>query len=416
MRFSKINIILLASTLAVLSLIYIQVRWMQKSHDLIENQFNQRVKMALCSAVESLDDDESIPQPSFQFPNTLVTPKVEMTPQCATVDDFESANIQKLESALAKSLAFYNVDLPYEIKITEGKIECSMFSCSLTPLKNGKQQIRVIFPDKEQYIFDEMSWMFMMSVLILLFVVLVLWAANHTLLRQKRISEINIDFFNNMAHEFRTPLTSIQLAMKLMTKKQPEIADSKYLGVIRRESKQLLQQVERVLHLAKMEGNEYELQKAPVALDALLDTTIDEMEMLIKAKNATVQVSKSADMNWEVLGDAFHLGNAFRNLIDNALKYSSDQPLIDIELKKHPKGIQVIFQDNGIGISKSEQSLVFNKYHRAKMDNANSQKGFGIGLAYVKMIVERHKGIVNIVSELQRGSRFDVIIPNSMSE
>jgi hypothetical protein len=88
MRFSKINIILLASTLAVLSLIYIQVRWMQKSHDLIENQFNQRVKMALCSAVESLDDDESIPQPSFQFPNTLVTPKVEMTPQCATVDDF----------------------------------------------------------------------------------------------------------------------------------------------------------------------------------------------------------------------------------------------------------------------------------------------------------------------------------------
>jgi signal transduction histidine kinase len=415
MRFSKINIILLASTLAVLSLIYIQVRWMQKSHDLIENQFNQRVKMALCSAVESLDDDESIQQPSFQFPNTLATPKVEMTPQCATVDDFESANIQRLESALAKSLAFYNVDLPYEIKITEGKIECSMFSCSLTPLKNGKQQIRVIFPDKEQYIFDEMSWMFMMSVLILLFVVLVLWAANHTLLRQKRISEINIDFFNNMAHEFRTPLTSIQLAMKLMTKKQPEIADSKYLGVIRRESKQLLQQVERVLHLAKMEGNEYELQKAPVALDALLDTTIDEMEMLIKAKNATVQVSKSADMNWEVLGDAFHLGNAFRNLIDNALKYSSDQPLIDIELKKHPKGIQVIFQDNGIGISKSEQSLVFNKYHRAKMDNANSQKGFGIGLAYVKMIVERHKGIVNIVSELQRGSRFDVIIPSSMN-
>lgn len=410
MRFCKTNIILLASTLAVLSLIYIQVRWMQKSHDLIESQFNQRVKMALCSAVESLDDDNSV-EPFYKLPNALTTPKVEMTPKCGTIEDVESANIQKLESALAKSLAFYNVDLPYEIKITEDKIECSMFSCSLTPLADGNKQIRVVFPDKEQYIFDEMSWMFMMSVLILLFVALVLWAANHTLLRQKRISEINIDFFNNMAHEFRTPLTSIQLAMNLMTKKQPEIADSKYLGVIRRESKQLLNQVERVLHLAKMEGDEYELQKAPVALDKLLDRTIDEMEMLIKAKNATIQVSKSADVNWEVLGDAFHLGNAFRNLIDNALKYSSDEPLIDIQLRKHPKGIQVIFQDNGIGISKSEQSLVFNKYHRAKMDNANSQKGFGIGLAYVKMIVERHKGIVNIVSELQRGSRFDVIIP-----
>ncbi|MGB0861327.1 MAG: sensor histidine kinase [Saprospiraceae bacterium] len=406
MRFCKINIILFASTLAVLALIFIQVRWMQKSHDLIENQFNQRVKMAICTAVESLDDDVEV----VTFA-PLVSPKVEMTPQCGRIEDIQAINIKRLELALAKSLAFYNVDLPYEIKVSEGKIECSMFSCSLTPLKDGKKQVQVLFPDKEQYFFGEMSWLFIMSVLILLFVVLVLWAANHTLLQQKRISEMNIDFFNNMAHEFRTPLTSVKLAMNLLIKKEPELSNNKYLNIMRRESKQLLRQVERVLHLAKMEGGEYELQKRPIALDKLLDNTIDEMEMLVKAKNATIQVSKSENMDWEVLGDAFHLGNAFRNLIDNALKYSAEKPLIEIQLKKHPKGIQVIFQDNGIGISKSEQSLIFNKYHRAKMDNTNSQKGFGIGLAYVKMIIERHKGMVNIVSELQAGSRFDVIIP-----
>ena len=393
MNFSKINPILLASTLAVIALIFIQVRWMQKSHDLLEEQFNNRVKTALCSAVESLDNNTSI-----QLQNN-----------CVKVKGVTENNIDELNLALSRSLSFYDIDLPFQIELSKEKAACDMLSCSVSPLENGTEMVTVDFPDKERYIFSKMGFMLVMSIIILLFVLAVLLAANRALFRQKRISEINIDFFNNLAHEFRTPLTSIKLATSLFKKKQPLLADNKFIHIIRRESEQLSGQVDRVLHLAKMERNEYQLEKEPIQIEELITATIQEMEMHIKAKNAQITIEKES-VGW-IEGDRFHLKNAFRNLIDNALKYSKGEPIIHIHLKNHPKGIQVIFQDNGVGISKNDQELVFDKYHRVKTGNPHEQKGFGLGLAYVKMIIERHQGIVQLVSELKVGSRFDLFFP-----
>ena len=399
--FSRINIILVASTVAVLALIFIQVQWMRQSRNLLEEGFNNRVKMALCSAVESLNDENT---------------DIEVSATCATIEGVNEVNIDKLDVAFQKSLMFYNIDLPFKLSVARGKaIECSMLSCSINPYATDldlpdNAQVKVNFPSKNQHLMGKMSFMFGSSILILLFVVGVLWFANVTLLRQKRISEINVDFFNNMAHEFRTPLTSIKLAMNLLFKKQSNLKGDKYLGIIQRESKKLHQQVESVLHLAKMEDGEYELKIEPVAVQELIQKTILCMEMHIKSKNAVVNFDIQ-EGEWIVPADSFHLGNAFRNLIDNALKYNENQPIINISLQKNEEHIHVLFEDNGIGISKHNQAMVFNKFQRIKNGNRHDNKGFGLGLAYVKMIVERHKGAIKIFSELKSGSRFDLALP-----
>ena len=134
------------------------------------------------------------------------------------------------------------------------------------------------------------------------------------------------------------------------------------------------------------------------------------MEMQAKSKNAIINF-EIPDGDWTIPADSFHLGNAFRNLIDNALKYNENQPIINISLQKDNEHIHVLFEDNGIGISKHNQAMIFNKFQRIKDGDRHNAKGFGLGLAYVKMIVERHKGVVKIFSELKSGSRFDLALP-----
>lgn len=383
--------------MAVLALIFIQVQWMRQSKELLEEGFNNRVKMALCLGVESLND------------NT----KIEVTASCAKIDGVNDFNINELNESVERALTFYDINLPYDLRIESGcEIKCSKFSCSVSPLAEdlNERQVAITFPTKDSYFLGKMSFMLVSSILILLFVVGVLWFTVATLIRQQRITDINVDFFNNMAHEFRTPLTSIKLAMNLMVKKSPQLKDNNYLNIIQRESKKLHKQVESVLHLAKIESGEYELKKEPVELQQLINRTIECMEMQINAKNAIVNFEHQAG-DWTVEADSFHLGNAFRNLIDNALKYNENQPVINIYIKKDTQGIHVTFEDNGIGISKQNQAMIFNKFQRVKNGNRHDTKGFGLGLAYVKMIIERHKGVINIFSELKTGSRFDLILP-----
>ena len=227
---------------------------------------------------------------------------------------------------------------------------------------------------------------------------------------RKKISEIHKEFFNNLAHEFRTPLTNIRLASKMIGKRKANVDPDRYLKVIEQETAKLNHQVERVLHLAKLENGEYALQKNKICLAELLQEVISDMQLQIQSKNASVQL-EVLEEDVAVMGDRFHLSNAFRNLIDNALKYSKDDPRLDIRVKRAGDEILLSFQDNGIGIKPQEQEYVFDRYFRVSTGNVHDAKGFGLGLSYVKAIVERHKGIIKVFSEWQQGTRFDLSLP-----
>jgi len=413
---NRTTYVIIASTIALIALFFLQVSWMMESRDLIEEQFDQKVRMALCLAAETLDKD-GVDQDSTIAEAGAMCGPVGISESGFQMSTRVPNEKEEVDAALAVALDFYEVTLPYELEILNGSCapsqEGSPYCCSLSPFMVGCSDLMSInFPTKGEYIFGKMKFMLFSSIIILLFITLVFIFANHTLLRQKQVQQINKDFFNNMAHEFNTPLTNITLANKLLMKKHKNLEADKFVKVIQEESDKLKNQVERVLQLGNLENGEYELQKEPLQIDQLLQGVIKGMELQIQERNANIQLDISTT-GLTVMGDKFHLGNAFRNIIDNALKYSKETPSINIRVEETKEGVLILFKDNGMGISKKEQTLVFDKYHRAANGDLHDQKGFGLGLSYVKMIVERHYGFVKVISDINKGCRFDLFIPRT---
>ena len=171
-------------------------------------------------------------------------------------------------------------------------------------------------------------------------------------------------------------------------------------------------QIERILFLAKIESGEYSLKKEVLDIKKILTEVADSMALAVNIANGKL-VLHFPDHHPRVWGDRLHLSNVFRNLIDNALKYSKEAPFIEIFLSDDEKQVKVLFRDNGIGISSQDQSHIFEKFQRVNTGNLRQAKGFGIGLSYVKTIIELHKGLVRVKSELNQGSEFQLIIPNA---
>ena len=420
MQFSRTSYVIAASTLALIALIAFQVKWLSDSRNFIEEQFDEKVRLALCYAVGNM-----VVEPSLYCgtsPESCVPVSSEgCLPLVQEGDDFKVTSNSPfertaLDSILEDAFDFYAIDMDYQVSILEQENfnsfgEFPTYQCSLNTLeKNDKYVLSITFPERKDYVYAKMKFMSISSMVILFFITSVFIFANYSLLRQKRMNQINNEFFNNMAHEFRTPLTNISLAGNLLTKKNPDLQENRYLNIVKKESKKLHQQVERVLHLAKLENGEYQLEKENLCANSLIKEVLAGMDIQIKEKNAKVVFQSEGD-NISLHADKFHLGNAFRNLIDNALKYSCRDPKINIQMKQEKEGVSIQVEDNGIGICKKDQKGVFEKYQRVNTGDVHNQKGFGIGLAYVKMIIERHQGAIKVFSDLNKGTRFDLFLP-----
>ena len=431
--FNRIVYLISAASLALIALFVLQVKWMTNSHALIEEQFDQKVRLALCNTIESLNGGklDCGPNPMSCLPDLSAKDKdsnegfanasaTSCLPVKSSADLFQvspqnTVDLAKVDSTLSKMLAFYDISLPYELSIYNGrcnpKNKSGGYCCAMDPFETASGELlNIRFPGKNQYILSRLKFMLFSSILILLFITVVFAYAIYALKRQKQIDKINRNFFNSMAHEFRTPLTNISLATRFLAKQKPNPKEAQYLDIVDSESKRLKHQVERALHLAKFENGEYQLEKAPLDVLGLLKEVVEHMNVQIQEKVAKVRLDVQTN-DLVVLGDKFHLGNAFRNLLDNALKYSPDNVEITISIQKNQDGILILFQDNGIGISKKDQQLVFKEYKRSKLFSHDNQSGFGLGLAYVKMIVERHNGFIKVISELNKGCRFDLFLP-----
>lgn len=409
MQFHKGSALLVATALAIIGLVIFQLTWIRHSRQLSEEIFNQRVTMALCSTVENYcdgalcqkGDDEALACGTKTSSN-MVPVNVE--------------NDAAFRAELRKSLDFYQIHLEYRlILVDEASSQTQGTRCGwLIPLPAAAGEepalLQLDFPNKNAFVLGEMKFMIAATVLILLFTTIVLLSANWALLRQKRLLQTNVDFFNNMAHEFRTPLTNVGLAAGMLARKDPDIKGRNLLEIIRRENAKLLAQVERILHLARLENGDHALKKENLLLLDLLQSVVDEMDMQIQERGAMVVISPAPD-RLEVFGDRLHLGNVFRNLLDNALKYGGSNPEIIISVKEQFQGLLISIQDNGAGIPSTERKLIFQKFQRAGQGDLHEQKGFGLGLAYVKSMVEMHKGFVRVSSELDQGSVFEVFLP-----
>lgn len=391
-----------AAALGILALIAFQVVWMRHSRVLLEEQFNNRVKMALCSAVETVAEN---PSSTAEIRACCAAP----SDNCAQ-NNIALMDKPEMKAALTKALEFYNINLPYESHVTPCDGE-NQYTCSLEPIMaNDSLQLRLDFQGKDGYFLERMGLMLGASVGILLFIFALFAVATYYLLRQKRMSDRNRDFFNQMTHEFRTPLTNIRLAGTMLERKTPGMTDNQYLGIIKKECSHLTHQVENVLYLAGLEKGEYNLQKTEVDLKKLAGEVIAGMDLQIKERGAQIHLGKNIPEP-VISGDAFHLKNAFRNLIDNALKYCGEKPEVTIDFQSDAAGTNVLFTDNGQGLAPADQKKVFRKFQRCDNAFASGEKGFGIGLSYVKKIVEMHRGNITVSGGNGSGACFNLFFP-----
>lgn len=336
-----------------------------------------------------------------------------------------------IDSMLRKELAAKHIQLNYAFGIAPQapkqakdwifvsnasiKKHTPQFMAALFPndLHASGQFLHVYFPDSMGFIWQTMGVNLLGSAILLFIMVGCFYIAMMTILKQKKLAEIKNDFINNMTHEFKTPISTISLATQLI-QEDASVHDNgsiqRYLGIIKDENVRLGQQVERVLQTAQMEREEIVLKKKQINMHELIQQVIEMNQPMLMAKNGVIHTAFS-DLPAELLIDEVHMSNVINNLIDNAVKYSAEAPEITIETKVIDSTFTILVTDKGIGMQKDVLTQVFEPFYRVPTGNVHNVKGFGLGLSYVKKIVEAHGGNVHVKSQLGKGSTFEITIP-----
>jgi two-component system phosphate regulon sensor histidine kinase PhoR len=248
----------------------------------------------------------------------------------------------------------------------------------------------------------------------LLFTSLVLFCFIYTIgiiVRQKKVGEMKTDFINNMTHEFKTPIATISLAsdsIPMVIKDEERV--NKFVNIIRQENQRMLRQVEKVLQISKAEKDDLQLNITEINVNELAQVAADNTSLLVQSKGGTLTTDLSATLPI-IEGDQTHISNIIHNLLDNANKYSKETPEIHVATKDTKDGVEIVIEDKGIGMTKESLKFIFDKFYRVHTGNLHDVKGFGLGLSYVKSMVDRHYGNVKVKSELNKGSTFTVFLP-----
>jgi len=273
----------------------------------------------------------------------------------------------------------------------------------------------IYFPNQKLFIYKSLHILLGSSLLFTLFILITFYFTFRTILNQKKLSEIKSDFINNMTHEFKTPIATINLATDNIG--NPMIIDkpahiSPFLKIIKEENKRMNNQVERVLQMSLIEKQDFQLVKIKADLHILIQEAVEKIKLLAEQKSALIETDLQADLTIFNV-DEVHFTNVIMNLLENALKYSKETPKIKVSTQNTNSGIEIRISDNGIGMTKEQQSKAFEKFFRATKGNIHNVKGFGLGLSYVKAITDQHNGHIFVKSKLGEGTTFRLILPYS---
>lgn len=280
-------------------------------------------------------------------------------------------------------------------------------------LQEKTTYLYIYFPGQQEVMSGSLGFLGISSLALSIVMILLFSFALYVIYRQKKLSDIKNDFVNNMTHELKTPISTISLASQMLNDKSIPL-EKKNTGniskIIQTESKRLGYQVERVLQMAVLDQGHLVVKKEKIALSNVVVNVVNNFKLQIEDKQGSIDLIDES-LSDLILGDKVHLTNVITNLIDNAVKYSMDSPIIRIKLYNAGDWLVLSVRDNGIGISKENQKKVFEKFYRVSTGNLHDVKGFGLGLSYVKLIVEEHEGTIKLTSEFNKGTQFDVKFP-----
>jgi len=413
MRNNKLQVFLITITfLSLLALLAIQVSWILKAADIQEKQFNHSVKLAINLIVDKVSQDDSI---------------------CKGVADcigkggktscyksmYNRIEWSRLDSIVQFALKQYNISTTYELDIVDTRKDQDFKTCKKTYFSNSLENIllqnvelKIKFPKKREFIVAQIGAIFISSIILIILVSISFLLIVKYYKREKMLYRNTRDFINNITHEFKTPITNIALANSMISKDSKVAADQKlnhYTSIIRVEQKKLRNRVEGLLDIARIEnGNKTVCETIDIC--NIIRCTADSYKVQVNELNGSIEYQKLSD-KCTVHADKEQFQIVVSNLIDNAIKYCNEAPVI--RLKTYHKSDNIFFeiQDNGIGIKHEHLSQIFEKYYRVPTGDVHNVKGFGIGLSTVKTIIESINGTVEVQSKPGKGSTFIIKLP-----
>jgi two-component system, OmpR family, phosphate regulon sensor histidine kinase PhoR len=342
-------------------------------------------------------------------------------------DIYERLDRQTLDTLLKKELKSRGITIPYQYGVkNSSNMIFSSFAVNYTPellkkaykvllfpndIQPQNHFLYVYFPDTQSFILRNLWSVFFSSILLILTVGGVFYGSVHTMLKQKKLADIKNDFINNMTHEFKTPISTISLAVEVMKDTEVKKDDNKmnrYLNIIQDENRRLGTQVEKVLQMALLDKGEVKLRLDKVDVHETIEQVLTNLSVQIEQKGGIVNLELNAE-NPEIEADEVHLTNIIYNLLDNANKYSPENPEITICTENVGNLLKISIIDKGIGMTKEQVSRIFERFYRVPTGNLHDVKGFGLGLSYVKKMIESHNGQIFVESKLGEGSKFEIL-------
>ena len=416
--------------ISLLGIIFFQIVWIRQALQDKELQFEETINMVTIQSAKDLEDERSknsqfdnrknadLLFPLQIFPTTIAHNFSKHEIREIIKREFEKSNIKDLDFEFAVTTtsmigddlqsknfyAAYSDTINNNVFITPLAPTNTSFATGLSP----EELLVVVVPHIKNLVWKQMVWMLIGAVVFTFVIFAAFFITIRALLRQKKLSEIKTDFINNMTHEFKTPIATISLAVDALKNEKVINDKSKmeyFSGIIKDENKRMNKQVETILEAALMDKQEVRLNLVPLHAHELIRSAVNNIELPVKEKNGLLETDLKAT-NDLILADDVHFTNIINNLLDNAVKYSKDNLRIRLTTCNFNSHFRIKIEDNGIGMNKETLNRVFEKFYRAHTGNLHNIKGFGLGLSYVKSIVDAHHGKIKAESTPGKGSCF----------
>lgn len=416
--------IVILITLSVVGILFIQMSWIQNAIKLKHEEFQRSVELTLNETKEGIHS-------KFVYKTSEYVPTEEskryILSRFFMVEGKFTA--EEISDIIAKRLKENNVKQKFEFCVTNiykniilqspgfhPTEQETAYRIELTPEDSyrARETLYISIREDKNLIIREMGWMVVASIIFTTIIVLAFALTVRTLINQKKVSEIKSDFINNMTHELKTPLATISLAIDALTNEKVIHDTDKikiYSSMIKEENKRMNKQVEKILQAARLEKEEIKLTLQKLDAHQIISKVAHNLALQVQEKHGAIELHLAATDS-VIEADEVHFSNIIFNLLDNAMKYSTEAPKIVVETLKHGNGMFTIkIRDNGIGMDKETQQRIFEKFYRAHTGNIHNVKGFGLGLSYVKAIVDAHDGKIKVESAPGKGSLFTITLP-----
>ena len=419
MSSKTIRIIVLFASLTLGALVWLQIYWVRRSYLLTDEQFNNRVNLALNSVANQIN---LYNKDTFN----IIDPVQQVSSNYFMVNVAGTADPDHLQNLLLIEFNRYNINLDFQFAVYDCFLDSVQWRSynmrthsTLEKVEQGNlpkikmeadsHKFALYFPSKNIYIARQLGVMIYSSIGILIVIAFFVYIV-FIIFKQKRLSEMKTDFINNMTHEFKTPIATIQVSSDALLRPNNTGNAEKvfsYANIIKDETNRLKGQVEQILRIAMLDSVKNKIRKDAFDFNQMIRDIADNMQVRIDNAKCIMDIKLDA-RNSIVIGDKDHFVNVIYNLVDNALKYSKENPYLLIRTYNKKSKLVVEIEDHGIGIPKEAQKHIFEKFFRVSTGNVHNVKGFGLGLSYVKQIVESHHGKIYLHSVPGKGTTFTI--------